>query len=198
MDRYPCKYKEFCSNNEIKCWICKFDNESCNENYYRANEVKNAPKIHPFIKFEKDLKNKELKAELASKKAANKKDKSKQTLAAMTEKMAHKLADRAIENKLKKEFSSPTVNSGRRDRDVDHTMHKGLIRLDSKHQSKKINPTINLKELDDCIDKSRKFKSDLGGLILWNKNQRPIVVFNYDDWLKWESFRDSNIEEISE
>jgi flagellar biosynthesis GTPase FlhF len=190
-----CSVKEYCVNNEIKCWLCKADNEGCSELYYRATDNNKAPKIHPLKQEEKDKIKKERKEEKTKNALEKNKEKSKQTMAALTERKAQKIADKVILKNQQKEFSKPTANSGRRDRDVDHIIKNGQIRLDSKHQSKRINPQVNLIELDQAISKSIKFKSDLGGLILWNKDQRSVVVFDYQDWLKWEAERGTNIEQ---
>lgn len=190
-----CSVKKFCKNNEVRCWICKFEDPRCGENYYKPNEERGAPKIHPVVEAEKLAKKKEIKEEKAKKAAESKHTKSKQTMAALMESKAQKMAEKAISQKMKRDFAQPTINSGRLTRDVDHTMHKGEIRLDSKHQSKLINHQVNLQELEEARYKASKFNSDLGGLILWNKNERSVVVFDYEDWLQWEAQRETSIKD---
>lgn len=197
MDNEGCEVKQFCKNNEIRCWYCKGDNAG-SDMFYKPNDNPKAPKRHPIIEREKSEIKTKLKAEKAAKSAANKKEKSKQTLAAMMEQKAHKMADRVAKKKFEKDFSAPTLNSGRVTRDVDHTMHSGQIRLDSKHQSKRKHPLVNLDELDEAVFKGSKFRSDLAGLIIWNEDQRPVVVFDYEDWLRWEAERGTDIQENSQ
>ena len=192
-----CSVKKFCRNSETRCWLCRFEDPRCSDNYYKPNEEKGAPKIHPIIETEKQSKKKEQKEEKLKKALDNKKNKSKQTLAAMMESKAQKMAEKVITQKIKREFAKPTVNSGRLNRDVDHTMHKGEIRLDSKHQSKRINHQVNLQELEEARYKANKFNSELGGLILWNKEGRSVVVFDYEEWLEWEAQRETSIKEAT-
>ena len=190
-----CSVRDLCRNNGIKCWICRADNEGYDDLFYKPTDSPKAPKRHPLVEAERLANKLEIKAETLAKKAANKAVKSKQTMAMLIEKKAHKIADTVMAKQIKRDFSSPTINSGRANRDVDHTMHKGQIRLDSKHQSKLVHHKVRLNELDEARYKAEKFRSDLGGLILWNAEERSVVVFDYGDWLMWESSRDTNISE---
>lgn len=194
-----CEVKQFCKNRGANCWICRAEDPKLSELFYRANSDKGAPKYHPLVEKEKLEAKKQRKIEKTKKTAERRKNTpTVQAVAEMIEKRAKKMADKVASDKAKKDFMSNTVNSGRVDRDVDHFLLGGKIRLDSKYQSKLINHQVKLDELDEARNKAMKFKTDLSGLILWNKDGRSVVVFDYKDWLDWESQKGTEVIESND
>lgn len=191
-----CSVRQFCVNQDYRCWICKVEEPNSDTLYYKSNGEPGAPRIHPMKANEKEEKKKKDKQEKINKKKDNKINKSKQTLANIMEQNAKKRADAILKKTQKKDFFSHTINSGRANRDVDHVMHQGEIRLDSKHQSKLLNHQVKLSELEEARNKAHKFNSNLGGLILFNKEARSVVVFDYEDWIQWEAMRNTKIKEV--
>lgn len=72
-----------------------------------------------------------------------------------------------------------TRNSGRTNRDGDHQL--GSARLDSKHQSGRLYPVVDLIELDKI---RRQAAPGLGGLVLVNANGRRVVVFDLEEYVR--------------
>lgn len=85
------------------------------------------------------------------------------------------------ENTTEKNFSSSmltsTVNSGRSNKDGDHDL-LGRITLDTKMQSGRDNPVVDLGELDKVMQDARRAGNVLGGLVLRNKHDRGVIVFD--------------------
>jgi hypothetical protein len=74
-----------------------------------------------------------------------------------------------------------TRNSGRSARDGDH-VSIGRIGLDTKMQSARANPVVDLAELDKVREDARRGGSPIGGLVLRNKHGRGVVVFDEADY----------------
>jgi hypothetical protein len=76
-----------------------------------------------------------------------------------------------------------TKNSGRSYKDGDHVA-ASRITLDTKLQSQRINPVVNLRELDKVRIQARQSGTLLGGLVLRGKNDTGVVVIHEDDFGK--------------
>ena len=93
-----------------------------------------------------------------------------------------KQAERA-ERGTEREIVRATVNSGRRDRNLDH-ISRDRILLDSKNQSNHEHPVVHLAELDKARRQARDANYPVGGLVLVNQYGRRVVVFDLEDYAK--------------
>ena len=74
-----------------------------------------------------------------------------------------------------------TENSGRLHRDGDHIL-QGFISLDTKMQSNRIHPVVQLEELNKIALDSKRAGNTLGGLVIRNKFDVGVVVMREEDF----------------
>jgi hypothetical protein len=174
----PCELFMDCRNASYyvgeglaKCWRCRFAKANGGAmNMYRPQEM--SPKVHPVEAEEKrQAKVERGKAKLAVRRAKNK---PRQRVA--------KQAERA-ERGTEKAIIEATVNSGRRDQNLDH-ISRDRILLDTKSQSKHMHPVVDLHELDKARRQALAANYPVGGLVLVNKYGRRVVVFDVEDYAK--------------
>jgi hypothetical protein len=185
-----CEVKEFCKNCPSECWVCRADGNG--DTLYYLKRGKNAPD-HPILVEEK-----------ANRKQAKRDDKKKASQdrlqAALTntfderkdrlkiaknreETTNKKLQKVAADQFARRAARSSDGNSGRVANDDDHVLFGGAIRFDTKSQSKKVHPVIELGDYDECRAKSIKHGSETFGMVIYNKNGRSFIVFDFDlDW----------------
>jgi hypothetical protein len=185
-----CSVREDCANQH-KCWICQADGNG-DTLYWRAkagSKVKKHPIVEAAIKDRKDAKKADKKAvkdqrmqdvinnvvddrKLRGKIAAQREKK--------TEKTLQKLAAKQYANRTAR---SSDGNSGRVANDDDHVILGGEIRYDTKSYSRHVHPPIDLAEYDECKAKATKHGSDAFGMVVYNKDGRAFIVFDFhQDW----------------
>ena len=74
-----------------------------------------------------------------------------------------------------------TQNSGRRNRDGDH-IHGESITLDTKLQTTRENPVIQLAELEKVRADAMRSGKQIGGLVIRNKHNVGVVVLTESDF----------------
>jgi hypothetical protein len=87
------------------------------------------------------------------------------------------------EKTTQKNIIRATKNSGRTDKDGDHVAG-GYVTLDTKLQSKRLNPVVIATELAKVRNDSASAKTMVGGLVLRSKTGLGVVVFHEDDFAK--------------
>jgi hypothetical protein len=87
---------------------------------------------------------------------------------------------RQAEINTQEEVIQATRNSGRTNRDGDHLLDTRIV-LDTKQQSKRIHPLVNLAELEKVRRQARENNRAVGGLVLHNKHGVKVVVFALED-----------------
>ena len=96
-------------------------------------------------------------------------------------KMAVRRQARRAEEQTNRSIIENTVNSGRSHKDGDH-VSAGRIALDTKLQSKRVNPVVDLAELDKVREDARRGGNPIGALVLRNMHGRGVVVFDEADY----------------
>lgn len=125
---------------------------------------------HPILEQEKrDYKHGKAIARAAEKKA---KDPARQQI--------NKAAARA-EKRTEREIIKSTKNSGRSNKDGDH-VSKGKFAMDTKLQSTRDNPIVNLSELDKIRSQAKANGLVLGALVIRNSAGRGVIVIDERDW----------------
>ena len=76
-----------------------------------------------------------------------------------------------------------TRNSGRTNKDGDHLLAESIV-LDTKLQSQRINPQVNLAELDKVRFQAVSHNKAFGALVLRNKHDVGVVVMAEADFAK--------------
>lgn len=177
----PCSMDSMCANGETwqgdlaKCAYCRFSPENVGHkmtHYWQPVEIRseNGKKItHPLLIKEKRDKKFSLHIEKLSKK--RNRDKSKITISRKAQQ-----AERVTERNIIK----ATKNSGRSNRDGDHTLFNSIT-LDTKLQTNNENPIVRLEQLDKVRQDAAKAGKVAGGLILRNKHGVGVVVFKEED-----------------
>jgi hypothetical protein len=160
-------YKE---DVQLKCVLCSLapGNEELKFNYWKPVSLNIK---HPVLEAQK-VKTRMDKAKHKSFIKLNV-DKSKQAnfkRAAVAEAKTNKVLD-----------VDATKNSGRVHKDGDHS-GAGFITLDTKLQSKNVNPIINLDELQKVRSDAGRAGNPIGGLVLRNKHNVGTVVFLESDF----------------
>jgi hypothetical protein len=87
------------------------------------------------------------------------------------------------EKMTQKNIIRATKNSGRTDKDGDHVAG-GYVTLDTKLQSKRLNPVVIATELAKVRNDAASAKTMVGGLVLRSKTGLGVVVFHEDDFAK--------------
>jgi hypothetical protein len=170
-----CNVPEQCRNSvdiaseHNKCYICRLapGNESYAKDFWRPKEhgLK-----HPTILKEKaDKKLAERKERIAHR---QNRDKSKMKL---SRKAVN--SEREVSNKVIK----ATRNSGRTFMDGDFSV-KNFITLDNKLQTTRVNPEVDLAELEKVNLDAERAKNLLGGLVITNKHGVAVIVFKLEDF----------------
>jgi hypothetical protein len=157
------------SESQAKCYLCRLapDGENLIRDYWKPNP---AGLVHPTLLKEKNDKKYKATKDRIAKRQNRSKDKIKMSRqAAKTEKDT---ADKIIK---------ATKNSGRVNRDSDFSA-VGFVTLDAKLQSTRINPEVDLGELDKAGSDARRAKNKIGGLVITNKFGVSIVVFTLEDF----------------
>jgi hypothetical protein len=180
----PCVMEEVCFNSprnagqeHTKCHTCSlspiYTNEA-NPDLWRSppshwKPIGNWTK-HPVLEARKVEARKARKEEARSKRLS--KDKARQKRAIQ--------ATRA-EARTNRSIIKATKNSGRSNRDGDHVAG-GRITLDTKLQSKRLHPVVNLVELSKVSRQARAAGMLLGGLVLRGKTDVGIVALYEEDF----------------
>lgn len=89
----------------------------------------------------------------------------------------------AAERRTERSIIRSTVNSGRANKDGDHVM-AGDITLDTKLQTRNVNPVVQIGELDKVSSDARRAGKSMGGLVLRNRNGLGVVVLFEDDFAR--------------
>lgn len=173
-----CKEGAGCANSldvaglgSAKCGVCRFapNAPSSYSNYWKPTGTK---RKHPAAVAEKDAKQ---RLRLAVRKAKNLAvDRNRQKVLAGAAR-----AEKSTERNLIK----ATKNSGRMNRDGDHVA-AGNITLDTKMQSKRINPVVSLEELFKVRDDAKHAGNLIGALVLRNSNNVGVVAIHEDDFAR--------------
>jgi hypothetical protein len=127
---------------------------------------------HPQLEQETREAKHEVKQAKRQKKAA--KDRSKQKLA--------RVAARA-EEKTNDDIIKATRNSGRSNQDGD-ALHGEKVTLDTKKQTTRVHPVVDLQELDKVREDALRAGASVGALVLRNKHDRAVVVFDEGDYAR--------------
>lgn len=90
------------------------------------------------------------------------------------------LAARA-EKQTDRNIIKATKNSGRTNRDGDHVM-AGQITLDTKLQTTRLNPVVQVAELEKVRADARRGGNSIGALVLRNENGHGFVVLAEEDF----------------
>ena len=175
----PCEQVLDCRNSDEwrgprygDCRFCRFAKANGGEqNCYKPMSSMVA-KIHPIERAEKRQRAIDRQqGKIAARKAKN----------SQKRKLA-KQAARA-EAGTNREIIRATVNSGRSHQDLDH-ISRDRILLDSKNQSQRVHPLVDLTELDKARRQAVAAGYPVGGLVLINQHGRRVVVFDIEDYAK--------------
>lgn len=88
---------------------------------------------------------------------------------------------RQAERQTNRNIIRATKNSGRTNKDADHVM-AGKITLDTKLQTKVLNPVVKVAELEKCRQDARRAGNSIGALVLRNENGHGFVVLAEEDF----------------
>lgn len=158
--------------NTAKCHLCRLSTEGSglNQQYWKPTNNKDE---HPVLKQEK-----------ITKKIAKRNDSLNKRL--NKDKSKVKMLRKAVkaESKTEANIIKATKNSGRSNRDADHIVGDGWLRLDTKLQTNKVIPIIKIDELDKACSDAARGGSQLGGLVIRNKHGQGFVVFREEDFAK--------------
>ena len=171
----PCNQGSTCRNSILnnpagqKCSVCRLapNNQECEQQFWSG--IKGAK--HSVLEEEKHDKNVKVARD-------------KQLVRLGKDKKRKKLLTKAVRAEASTESSiiRSTVCSGRVNRDSDHIVGDGFLRLDTKMQSKNINPTIRVEELEKACQDAKRGGSSVGGLVIRNKNDQGFIVFREADF----------------
>lgn len=89
------------------------------------------------------------------------------------------------EKRTERSLIKSTVNSGRSHQDGDHDMGSGRIALDTKEQKTRINPEVDLAELDKIRLQAAKSGHVIGALVIRNKDGRGVLVMDEADYARY-------------
>jgi len=81
---------------------------------------------------------------------------------------------------LTEKVITATANSGRKFRDGDHVSFG--VTLDTKQQSKRLEPVVHWDELDKVRKDAKRSGKAVGGLVIHASNKRAIVAVALEDW----------------
>lgn len=88
---------------------------------------------------------------------------------------------RMAERQTDRNIIKATKNSGRTNRDADHVM-AGRITLDTKLQTGRLNPVVQVAELERARRDALRAGNSIGGLVLRNQNGHGFVVLAEEDF----------------
>jgi hypothetical protein len=174
-----CSEAEKCLNSpdnrgddSAECRYCKYADEGGGS----ADKWKpwNRIAVHPKKLAEKRVARQEKLTERAEKRRTSNKGKKKQYASAAR-------AEKRTERSLVK----GTVNSGRKNQDGDHDMGSGRIALDTKEQKTRVNPEVDLVELDKIRLQAKASGHVIGALMLRNKDGRGVLVMDEHDYTRY-------------
>lgn len=144
-------------------------NENLSAHYWKPE---NGRLKHPALLREKFTKARERKAERIKQKRS----------ADPIRKRVQRQAQRA-EKSTERNIIKATKNSGRANRDGDHKAG-GFITLDTKNQSLRDNPVVLLIELSKVRNDAMNAGNQIGGLVLRNRHNVGVVVFDEKDFAR--------------
>jgi len=93
-----------------------------------------------------------------------------------------RLAERA-ERATERNIIHATANSGRVNRDGDH-ISAGRIVLDTKNQPSRLNPIVQVVELEKARQDARRAGYPIGGLVLRNQLGHGFVILAEEDYAR--------------
>jgi hypothetical protein len=173
----PCAENELCINNPVRqgdlrnCVDCKWT-VAGGGIHNRWYPIEGKYRQHPQLEARKRQAGRERRQAAAD--ARKQRNKSKIGIQA---------AARRAEQKTNSRIISATRNSGRSRNDADH-VSAGRITLDTKLQSNAQNPVVKLDELEKVRADARRAGNPFGALVIRNKDNRAVVVFDEDDYAK--------------
>lgn len=156
---------------QSKCLFCRLapGNENLARDYFKPVDGRSK---HPVLREEKHQKARAKTAESIQKRLSR--DRGRQKV--------QRQAARA-EKATERNIIAATKNSGRSNRDGDHTA-AGFITLDTKNQSQREHPVVLLSELSKVQSDARNAGNSIGGLVLRNKHGVGVVVFYEQDFAR--------------
>lgn len=86
------------------------------------------------------------------------------------------------EKETERQIIKATRNSGRSNRDGDHVM-AGRITLDTKLQTGRLNPVVQVVEVEKVRQDARRAGNPVGALVLRNQNGHGFVVLAEEDFV---------------
>lgn len=182
----PCHMDASCMNGEFqlgklaKCALCRLspDNKGRQMSHYwvaAKPDVGPKPK-HPDLQAEH--RNAKFQKRIEKLQAKRSRDGKKRHLLHRSD---------LAEKRTEKQIIHATKNSGRRNKDGDH-VHLGMVTLDTKLQSTRENPIINLAELEKVRADAQRAGKLIGGLVIRNKHGVGCVVLKEEDYARITSF----------
>jgi hypothetical protein len=174
----PCSEAVICRNSPAnkgeqfaKCALCSLSPDNNGRqmlDYWKP--VKGAPKRHPELE----------RKRLLIKALAHMEDLRAKYNVDPKKKRVSKLAKQA-EQRTESNIIKATKNSGRINKDGDHVAFNSIT-LDTKLQTTRTNPTINLTELEKVRQDSKRSGTIIGGLVIRNKHNVGCVVLSESDF----------------
>jgi hypothetical protein len=175
----PCHQAIHCKNSPvnspgafIKCHLCRLaaGNEDFDQQFWvPLSSLKGADRKHLVLEMEKRA---------ARKNRQQVKLQQRQS----RDKLKRKLLSRAVraEKTTETKIITATKNSGRSHQDGDHRL--GDIALDTKLQTGRVYPVVDLCQLDKIRSQAANHNLAAGGLVLENKYGRKVVIFAWEDF----------------
>lgn len=154
-----------------KCGICRYspNSENVEASFWKPDKT---GKKHPIAEQEKRDRGIERRETARLRRLSV--DKSKRNVLVKAAK-AEKLTE--------KNFIRATVNSGRANRDGDHTIND-CITVDTKLQSTREEPVVHLNELEKVRSDAARAGNPIGCLLIRNKHGVGVVVLTESDFAK--------------
>lgn len=159
----------------VKCSSCRLSPDNIGRNlsqYWSPTKLAKDLKLekHPLLLEEK-------------RQAKVKRSKDKLTKKRSIDKAKSKVLSKAAqaERTTEKNIIKATKNSGRTNKDGDH-VSMGMITLDTKLQSTRADPVVNLHELDKVRADAKRAGKLIGGLVIRNRFGVGVVVLAESDY----------------
>jgi hypothetical protein len=159
------------SDQDSQCRFCKY--AKAGGGVISQWKGFNSKAKHPEIEAEKVAVRKQRHQDAVATRAARDKGKRRRV----------KTAARA-EKKTNDNIIKATKNSGRVNKDGD-AVHAGRITIDTKLQSDRIHPIVDLGELDKIRRQARLAGNPIGALVLRNKLGQGVIVMDETDYTKF-------------
>lgn len=173
----PCHLASVCRNSpdykgeqSASCALCRLSPDNRNSGMTHFwNPIKGAIKKHPDL--ERERRHNKALIHIENLKSKSNRDKTKIKISRLA---------RYAEKKTEKSIIKATKNSGRSNKDGDHVLYESIT-LDTKLQTTRSNPIVQLFELDKVRMDAVRAGKIAGGLLIRNKHGVGIIVFSEED-----------------